>query len=401
MRVIHHYDADSTVVVLNTLYNVGARDEQADKTGFAHLFEHLMFGGSKNIAEYDKAVENAGGSNNAFTNNDYTNYYITVPAENIETAFWLESDRMMMLDFSQKSLDVQKGVVVEEFRQRYYNAPFGELWHHLRGLLYKTHPYRWPTIGLEIGHIETASLQDVEAFFYKHYHPANAVLCVAGNVSLEETTALCEKWYGGIDRSGEINKNIYPTEPRPVARQLLETTDLSPNRAVFIAWRGPEFADHRSLELELFADMLGASEISPLYLQLVKKDHLFNAAECFYLRGLSEGMFVLYGILNDDISHADAEKALMHVMYEAIHGAELTETQLDMAKNKVTTSLLFEKATLINKAQKLCFYENLGQLQEMDKEPETYRKPSLDEIRKTAAATLNPEIASVIYYSPK
>ena len=176
LRVIHHHDPDSTVVILNTLFNVGARDEQPDRTGFAHLFEHLMFGGSINISEYDKAVERAGGSNNAFTNNEYTNYYITVPAENAETAFWLESDRMLQLDFSERSLEVQRGVVIEEFKQRCFNAPFGQLWHHLRSLLYKNSSYRWPTIGLEISHIETATLADVESFYYKHYHPANAVM---------------------------------------------------------------------------------------------------------------------------------------------------------------------------------------------------------------------------------
>jgi zinc protease len=229
LRVIHHPDPVSTVAVLNILYNVGARDEEEQNTGFAHLFEHLMFGGSLHIPEYDKAVEQAGGSNNAFTNNDFTNYYITVPIENIETAFWLESDRMLQLDFSQKSLDVQRGVVLEEFRQRCFNAPFGKLWHHMRSLLYKKHPYQWPTIGKELAHIENATLEDVETFYYRHYHPANATLCVAGDIGLEETRALCEKWFGSIERVGHVNVNKYAEEPVQTERRFLAEKDLSPN----------------------------------------------------------------------------------------------------------------------------------------------------------------------------
>lgn len=401
LRVIHHYDPDSTVVVLNTLYNVGARDESPERTGFAHLFEHLMFGGSLHVAEYDKEVERAGGSNNAFTNNEYTNYYITVPAENAETAFWLESDRMLQLDFSPKSLEVQRGVVIEEFKQRCFNAPFGQLWHHIRHLLYTNSTYRWPTIGDHIEHIATATLEDVEQFYYKHYHPANAVLCVAGAISLEETKRLTEKWYGDITRNGTVNQNQYPEDAPVQSRREMKTEDLSPNPAVFLVWRGPVFSDPESAALEMYADLLGGSEISPLYLELVKQQQLFNVAECFYMRGIGEGMFVLYGILNEGVSHETGEAALWEVLQRSFEGKLFTERNLEMVKNKATTSLLFEKTTLINRAQKLCFFENLNSLDKINQENDQYRQVQMNDMIGAASATFQADHASVIYYSPK
>jgi zinc protease len=400
LRIIHHFDPDSSVVILNTLYNVGARDEDSDKTGFAHLFEHLMFGGSINIQEYDKVVEKAGGSNNAYTTNELTNYYITVPYENAESAFWLESDRMLSLGFSQKSLDVQKGVVCEEFKQRCFNAPFGLLWHHIRALLYNNSPYRWPTIGLKLEHIEDASLDDVKSFFYKFYHPQNAILCVAGQISLEETQVLCDKWYGDISATGNLNPNVYKQDPLQTGRRFFETTDLCPNTAVFLIWRGPVFADRNSVVLELFAELLGGSENSPLYQELVKKSGAFNTAECFYTRGNGEGLFVLYGILNDGVSASEGEEQLFDVFTKAQKGALFHEKNLETAKNKATSALLFEKTSLINKAQKLCFFENLGLLHTVNEENEQYQNVQMDEL-SAAVATFTNENVSVIYYHPK
>ena len=401
LRVIHHFDPDSTVVVLNTLFNVGARDESADKTGFAHLFEHLMFGGSKNVVSYDKAVENAGGSNNAFTNNEYTNYYITVPAENAETAFWLESDRMFQLNINAQTLEVQRGVVVEEFKQRCHNAPFGMLWHHLRSLLYQKSPYRWPTIGENISHIENAVLEDVSAFYKKHYHPANAILCVAGQISEEETRALCEKWYADIAPTGAVNSNLYEADPMPESRRFIETEDLSPNPAVFMVWRGPVFQNPDSAAMELFADLLGGSEISPIYTHWVKEKPVFNDAATFYVRSAGEGLFVLYGVLNEGETHAHGEKCLLQTLNEAIEGRFFTEKHMERVKNKATSALFFEKASLINRAQKLCYFENLGDISGMLTEDETYRNVSLHGMLKTAATTINTEKAAVLYYYPK
>jgi predicted Zn-dependent peptidase len=223
LTVLFHKEASTPMAVVNLLYDVGARDESEEKTGFAHLFEHLMFGGSENVPSFDEAIENAGGQNNAFTTNEITNYYINVPLENIETAFWLESDRMLALNINEKSLSVQQGVVIEEFKQRCYNAPFGQLWHHIRNLLYTNSPYRWPTIGQEILHVETANLQDVQSFYNKHYIPQNAIVSIVGNLSLEETKALCEKWFENIEKPGETNKNIYVKDIPQTERKFLET----------------------------------------------------------------------------------------------------------------------------------------------------------------------------------
>jgi zinc protease len=401
LRVIHHYDPDSSVVVLNTLFNVGARDESPDKTGFAHLFEHLMFGGSKNVVSYDKAVENAGGSNNAFTNNEYTNYYITVPAENAETAFWLESDRMFQLNINPQTLEVQRGVVVEEFKQRCHNAPFGMLWHHLRSLLYQKSPYRWPTIGEDIAHIENAVLDDVSAFYKKHYHPANAILCVAGQISEEETRILCEKWYADIAPTGVVNSNLYELDPLPDTRNFMETEDLSPNPAVFMVWRGPAFQNPESAALELFADLLGGSEISPVYTQWVKDNPVFNDAAAFYIRSNGEGLFVLYGVLNEGENLAKGENHLLQTLNDAIAGKHFTERHMERVKNKATSALLFEKASLINRAQKLCFFENLGDINTVQDEDSVYRNISLHEMLKTAAKNIKPGAAAVLYYHPK
>lgn len=400
LRVIHHHDPSSTTVVLNILYNAGARDEESNNTGFAHLFEHLMFGGSLHIPEYDKAVEQAGGSNNAFTNNDFTNYYITVPAENAETAFWLESDRMLQLAFSEKVLEVQRGVVLEEFRQRCFNAPFGQLWHHVRDLLYTTHPYRWPTIGKELKHIEDATLADVETFYYRHYHPANAILCVAGNIGLEETKTLCDTWFGSIERIGKVNENRYPSEPKQAERRFLETNDLSPNNAVFIAWRCPGYSDNDSRKIEMFAEMLGGTETSPLNQKLVKESGLFNAAESFCMRSLDDSIFMVYGLLNEGISHKEAEAQLLGILgqYQAKDG--FTQRQFDAVKNRVKAHKIYDKTNLMNVAQQLCFYDLIGDVEQINTELEFYKKITPEEVLSAAAATFKPENASVIYYSP-
>jgi zinc protease len=314
LRVVHQQDSSVSNVVLNTLYNVGARDEDPTRTGFAHLFEHLMFGGSLNVPSFDAAIENAGGQNNAFTTNEITNYYISVPLENVETAFWLESDRMLALNVNPKSLSVQQGVVIEEFKQRCFNAPFGKLWHHIRELLYTESPYRWPTIGKEISHVEDATLSDVQSFYNQFYIPQNAIVSVVGDLSLEETKSLCEKWFEPIHKNGNLNANQYVVDVPQKERRFLETTDLSPNPAVFLVWKGPSYSEAGSLELDIFADLLGGSEVSDLQQVLVKEKQICNAAECFYLRGLNEGLFLLYGILNDDVSHEIVENELLETM---------------------------------------------------------------------------------------
>jgi zinc protease len=401
LRVIHHPVPKSNTVTLNILYNVGARDEAPEKTGFAHLFEHLMFGGSAHIPEYDKVVEWAGGSNNAYTNNDFTNYYISVPLENAETAFWLESDRMLGLDFSEKSLNIQKGVVIEEFKQRCHNAPFGMLWHHLRSLAYRHHPYRWPTIGLTPDHIEDATLEDVRAFYEHYYHPNNAIVCISGALSESEVFEKTEKWFGSIDRAGKRNLNLYPTEPEQKARRILETTDLLPQNAVFIAFRTPGVRTLDWPVASLFAELFGGTETAPLYLELVKEKGIFTSAESFYMKGLSEGMFVVYGILSDSVKHETAEKELFDLLDKhKKHG--FTDAHLDRVKNQVITRLLFEETNHMNRVQKLCYFENIGLLQDdVFDEAGMLRKVNNMDLKNWASNYLNHEQMNVVYYSPK
>jgi len=400
LRVVHHYDPSVSTVVLNTLYNVGARDENPERTGFAHLFEHLMFAGSKNVPSFDQEIEKAGGQNNAFTNNEFTNYYISVPVENIETAFWLESDRMFQLNINENSLKVQKGVVVEEFKQRCFNAPFGELWHHIREILYKESPYKWPTIGLAPSHVEDATLEDVKAFYDKHYHPKNAVLSIVGNLDLTTAKSLCEKWFETIARDGLVNNNKYKADIT-YSPSTKNEKDLSPSPAVFLVWKGPHLGEKGALELDVFADMLGGSEVSILQETLVKGEGICNAAECFYLRGLGEGIFFLYGIANPDVSHETVKTRLLEVMYSYINENTDCEFDFESVKNKAYTNARFDLINPMNKAQKLAFWENAGDVNGINKELEEMKTLDFQSVINQAKSTLAVDSVSVLNYSPK
>ncbi|MBE9491597.1 MAG: insulinase family protein, partial [Bacteroidetes bacterium] len=235
LKVIVHQDTSTPIVAMNILYDVGARDEDPDKTGFAHLFEHLMFGGSENIPKYDVPLENAGGENNAFTNNDITNYYLTIPKQNMELAFWLESDRMLQLAFSEKSLEVQRNVVIEEFKQSYLNQPYGDIWLLLRPLAYKLHPYQWTTIGKDISHIENATRKDVKAFYRKFYNPNNAILTVAGDIEMKEIEKLAQKWFGSIESFPKHERNL-PLEPKQLEQRHLRVKRNVPFDSIYKAY---------------------------------------------------------------------------------------------------------------------------------------------------------------------
>jgi zinc protease len=304
------------------------------------------------------------------------------------------------LNINEKSLSVQQGVVIEEFKQRCYNAPFGQLWHHIRNLLYTNSPYRWPTIGQEILHVETANLQYVQSFYNKHYIPQNAIVSIVGNLSLEETKALCEKWFENIEKPGETNKNIYVKDIPQTERKFLETTDLSPNPAVFLVWRGPSYKELGSLELDIFSDMLGGSEVSDLQQVLVKEKQICNAAECFYIRGIDEGIFILYGILNEGQTHETIELELFNTMNNFISKGNSNAFTFEGIKNKAYTNLLFEQINPTNRAQKLAYFENLGNLEGINKEAELVKNINLTDVLQQAATTFEQNNMSVIYYSP-
>jgi predicted Zn-dependent peptidase len=308
---------------------------------------------------------------------------------------------MLALNINEKSLSVQQGVVVEEFKQRCYNAPFGQLWHHIRQLLYTNSPYRWPTIGLEISHVEDATLEDVQSFYNQFYTPQNAIVSIVGNLSLEETKQLCEKWFGTINKTGNLNKNQYTVDVPQEERRFLETTDLSPNPAVFLVWKGPSYKEKGGLELDIFADLLGGSDVSDLQQILVKEKQICNAAECFYIRGLDEGLFILYGILNPGVTHETVENELFKTMNEFISKGSENQYVFEGIKNKVYTNLLFEQINPMNRAQKLAYYENLGSLETINTEAEMVKNLELQDVLSKASATFQANNMSVIYYSPK
>ena len=330
LEVYVHEDHTSPMAVVNVLYKVGSRDEEESKTGFAHLFEHLMFGGSANIPNYDEPLQLVGGNNNAFTSVDITNYYVTLPADNIETAFWLESDRMLNLSFDPHVLEVQRKVVIEEFKQQYLNQPYGDVWLKMRPLAYQKHPYRWPTIGKDVSHIEQATMDDVKAFFHQFYHPNNAVLVVAGDVSLEQIKQLSEKWFAPIP-TGEVPLRNLPKEPVQQAMRVLESDAEVPADALYMAFHMPGRTDKMYHTVDLMGDVLGRGKSSRLYDQLVEKKRLFNTIDAYVTGSLDPGLLVISGKLAKGEKFASAEQGI----WEVIHGFQketLSSAELQKVK---------------------------------------------------------------------
>lgn len=396
LKVIIHEDPTTPLVTVNILYRVGARDESPDKTGFAHLFEHLMFGGSINIPEYDSPLQLAGGDNNAFTNNDITNYYLTLPAENIETGFWLESDRMLSLAFSEKSLEVQRSVVIEEFKQRYLNQPYGDVWLLLRPLAYKVHPYQWATIGKEVSHIENATLEDVRDFFFRFYCPDNAIMTIAGNVKSEETFALAEKWFGEIKRTREPVKP-YPVEPRQEEyRELTVHRDI-PYDSVYRAYHCCSRLDPDFYAVDLLSDVLSRGRSSRLFNALVKERNLFSDVHAYVTADFDKGLMVVEGKLVEGVSMKDAEagidEELQKVMTELVKADEL-----EKVKNKVESTMEFSEMDLSGRALNLAIAEYMGDVELVNTELELFRKVTPEDIRKQAAEIFRKTNCSTLYY---
>ncbi|SKA15556.1 Predicted Zn-dependent peptidase [Chitinophaga eiseniae] len=396
LRVVVHEDHTTPMAVLNVLYDVGARDENPGQTGFAHLFEHLMFGGSVNIPEYDEPLQMAGGENNAYTTSDLTNYYIQLPAENIETAFWLESDRMLSLAFSEKSLDVQRKVVSEEFKEHYINKPYGDVWHKMRELAYNTHPYRWMTIGKELSHIENAQLEDVKAFFFKFYRPVNAILSVAGNVTVEQVKTLAEKWFGDIP-SGEKYTRSLPVEPPQDASHKLEVKANVPLDALYKCYHMYPRSDKRYYAADLISDILGGGSSSRLHQVLVKEKKLFSNIDCYHFGSLDAGLLTIEGKLVKGVKMKDAEKAIQTEL-EKLQGEIIADRELQKVKNRVESLLAFEDMSLLNRANNLAFYELLGDAGLMNKEFENYEVVTAEDIHREAQLLFDEKNANTIYY---
>jgi len=396
LRVLVNHDPLTPIVTLNLLYKVGSRDEDPNRTGFAHLFEHLMFGGSVNIPQYDEPVDRAGGENNAFTTADFTNYYLSLPLENIETGFWLESDRMLSLAFSQNSLDVQRNVVIEEFNQRYLNQPYGDVWHILRPLAYKVHPYQWPVIGKEPKHIAEANLDDVKDFFFQHYAPNNAILCVSGNVDVDMVKNLAEKWFGPIPSRDVKPKNI-PLEPTQLQARSIEVSRSVPYDSIYIGFPmcnrlHPDFPI-----TDLISDILSSGKSSRLYQNLVKEKKLFSEVNAFISGDVDEGLLIVTGRLTEGVSFEDAHQAI-NLELENMANQGIKDYELEKVKNKFESTFLFGLTSPLEKAFNLCYFEMLGDANSLNDVVSSYQKVSNDEIKHLATDLFKPQRSSTLYY---
>jgi predicted Zn-dependent peptidase len=396
LRVLVHEDDTTPMAVLNILYDVGARDEEQDRTGFAHLFEHLMFGGSVNIPSYDEPLQRVGGENNAFTSNDITNYYITLPAVNLETAFWLESDRMLSLAFSEKSLETQRNVVCEEFKQRYLNQPYGDVWLKLRPLAYKKHPYQWATIGQDLKQIEDAKMEDVKAFFKKHYTPQNAIMVVGGNVKTEDVKALAEKWFAPIPAGDKYERNL-PEEPlQTEARAETVKADV-PLNAIYMAFKMPARQDSEYQSFDLMSDVLSQGQSSRLYNSLLKEQQLFSDIHAYVTSSIDEGLFVVEGKLVQGVTIEAAEAAIWAELTKLTH-QEVTEEEITKVKNKSESIMVFAEMSLLDKAMNLAYYELLGDAAGLNTEIDKYLAVTPERILQAAKNTFVKEQCSTLYY---
>jgi zinc protease len=396
LKVLVHPDPSTPMAVVNVLYDVGARDEVPAKTGFAHLFEHLMFGGSVNIPDYDDPLQVAGGENNAYTTNDLTNYYCQLPADNLETAFWLESDRMLSLAFSKKSLDVQRKVVCEEFKEHYINKPYGDVWHTMRELAYKEHPYRWMTIGKELSHIENATLEDVKAFFFKHYTPINAILVVAGNVSVDQVKILAEKWFGDIPSGEQYNRNL-PAEPQQAEARRLTVHRNVPMDAIYKTWHMCARRDDDYYATDLLTDILGGGASSRLYQSLVKEQQLFANINCYHFGSLDKGLLTIEGQLIKGVDMQKAEDAI-ELELDKVRKELIDNRELQKVKNKTESVMAFEDMSVMNRAGSLAFYELLGDGELMNSEFQKYQQVKSEDLHRIANEVLTTNNSNTLWY---
>lgn len=396
LKVFVHEDFSTPMAAVNIVYNVGSRDEEEDRTGFAHLFEHLMFGGSKHIPSYDEPVQQVGGENNAFTSPDVTNYYITLPADNVETAFWLESDRMLSLSFDPQVLEVQRKVVIEEFKQRYLNQPYGDMWLKLRPLAYSTHPYRWATIGKDISHIEKATMEDVQAFFFKFYRPNNAVLVVAGAVTTDQVKRLSEKWFAPIPAGEAYHRNL-PFEPSQTTARQLETSAAVPLNSLIKTYHMPGRYEDLFHEADLISDILGRGKSSRLYQSLLKERPLFNSISASITSSLDPGLLIIRSNLNPGVSMELADQAIEELVAEF---AEIgtTDEELDKVKNQSEATHAFSEVELLNRAMNIAFAANAGNVEWVNQDEQTIQKVEKRGITEVARTILRPENCSTLYY---
>ena len=396
LTLVHSKTDDTRMAAVNTLYKVGSRNEDSEHTGFAHLFEHLMFGGSVNIKDFDTPVLEAGGMNNAWTSPDITNYYINIPRKNLERALWLESDRMLSLDFSQRSLDVQRQVVTEEFKQRCLNMPYGDLYHIIRALAYKVHPYRWPTIGLDVSHIENATLAEVERFFDRFYTPSNAIIAVTGNMEFDYVCNLVDKWYGDIP-ARECAECIIPAEPeQKEERRLIVERDV-PSDMLFMAFHKPERNHPDFVALDMVTDILSNGRSSRLVRHLTKDERVFSDIDACVSGSVDPGLVQITGRPSPGVSMLDAEASIWEEI-DKLCSEEVGEQELEKVKNRFESSHVMGNMNHLSLATNLCFYEMCGRAEDIDQEVGQYRAVTAADIMRVSRKYLVRDNCSVLHY---
>ena len=399
LAVLAHYDRDTRMAAVNILYKVGSRNESPERTGFAHLFEHLMFRGTKRIPDFDTPVQEACGENNAFTNSDYTDYYITLPAENIETALWLESDRMTGLNITKKALEAEKKVVIEEYNQRYLNQPYGDMWILLRDLAYKSHPYRWATIGMTPEHIARASLADVKEFYRRWYNPSNAILSIAGNIPEERSIELAEKWFAEIG-GNDTDHAALPAEPPQREARRLEVTRSIPATAITVAFRMGGRLERNFYDCDFISDMLAGGTSARLNQRLIKELQLFSAVNAYVSGDIDPGLFIVTGHLLPGITSEQGEEAIWAEL-ERLKTEPASDYETDKIKNKFEAEITFGELNVMNKAMNLGFYKMLGDLSLLESEISIFRSIGASEIMDAARTTFRRENSLTIIYHPE
>ncbi len=396
LRVILHKDDSTPFVAVNVLYDVGSKDENPERTGFAHLFEHLMFGGSLNVPNFDVPIQEAGGENNAFTNSDSTNFFDILPSQNLEIALWLESDRMKQLIFSQDKLDVQKKVVIEEFKETCLNEPYGDMWHHLSELCFEAHSYKWPTIGKDIKHIEQANLEDVKEFFYKFYRPNNAILTICGNVEIEESKLLINNWFSDIERGEQYRRNL-PKEESQTNQRKKHVKGNVPSDAIYVAFKIPERTHPDYYAYDLLTDILSEGRSSRLYQKLQEELQLFSMIDAYITGTNDPGLLIVEGRLMTGVSFEEAEKAIWESLNNLID-LGISEMELWKVKNKTESNILLSELSVMNKAISLAYYESIGNIDLINDEIKMFGKVTSEDIIRVAKHTFNPAKSNILYY---
>lgn len=399
LTILIDEDPNTPLVTLNLLYKVGSKHEKESKTGFAHLFEHFMFEGSINIPHFDSELQKAGGDNNAFTTVDLTNYYETLPAVNIETALWLESDRMLSLDFNQKSLSTQISVVCEEFKQNYLNKPYGDVWHLLMDLCYQQHPYKWPTIGKELSHIESITLEDTKDFFYTYYRPNNAILSIAGGIKAEEILPKIEKWFGEIPAGPAIHYTKTQETTQQSDRFLTVERNV-PQPMLYKAWHTVSRTHTDYYAVDIITELLGTGDSSRLHEELIEKRELCSEVSC-YLSGTDEDNLLIIEAKPLDGIELEAVDIAIQEVLQAFSQNPIAERELQKVINKACNYIAFTNETHQNKSFNLAYFKSIDAIHLYGNEHEAYSKVSLSQVQEVAQQLFTQQFSNTLFYKTK